>query len=199
METLKMNSDEPKTPKSYNVDNDLSRGKKFIKSTNGNTHDTDVDIPNVGEAEIHDQKPTHHESTRNSTDETKPEIIDDITRYLAIGEQSILLLKDLGTLATLELTRSLEAIKVNIVLQLLLLPAMFLLYVSVALSITYIVHIEFQSVYLTVITLLLSQVIGIIIVKYKIKKTKKNIGFQKTSEQIYEVKRELLKSIKQTN
>lgn len=194
-----MNNGEPNLSKSYNVDNDLSRGKEFITSTNGNIDDADLSIPNVNKAKIHDQEPTQHEPTDKATDENEPKIINDITRYLAIGEQSILLLKELGDLATLELTRSLEAIKVNIVLQLLLLPAIFLLYISVALSITYIIHIEFQSVYLTVMIFISSQAIGIIIVKYKIKKANKNIGFQKTSEQIYEVKRELFKSIKQTD
>lgn len=178
-----MNSDEPNTPKSYNVDNDLSRGKEDLNSANKNINETDLSTPNVDEP----------------ISEKESEVINDITRYLAIGEQSIFLLKDLGALATLELTISLEAIKDKIFLQLLLLPVISLLYISVALSITYIVHIEFQSIYLTVTVLLLSQIMGITIIKHKIKKSKKHIGFQKTLEQIYEVKSELLKSIKKTN
>ena len=176
-----MSNDEPNTPKSYNVNNDLPRGKKIIIPEN--TKNSDVNTSD----------------NNKLADKEEPTVADDIARYLAIGEHCILLLKEVGGLATLELTRSLEAIKINIVLQLLLLPAIFLLYISVALSITYIVHIEIKSIYLTLITLLLSQTIGILVVKQKIKKTKKHIGFQKTSEQIYEVKNEILKSIKQTN
>ena len=194
-----MNNDEPNTLKSYNVDNDLPRGKEFTKPMDANINDADVNISDIHKSKEYNQESNPCNSKGEPTNEEEPTVIDDVARYLAIGEQSILLLKELGTLATLELTRSLEAVKISIVLQILLLPAIFLLYISFALSITYIVHAEFESVYLTVITLLLSQIIGIIIVKHKIKKVKKYIGFQQTSKQIYEVKNELLKSIKQTN
>ncbi len=162
----------------------------------------------------HSQKQTSNESIRGNTNappntadsaSTKRSMVDDdvlgggleaFADYLLLGELAIGWAKDVGDVARLELERSLIAFKNILGLKLFLLPMMLLLYISVCGSAAYVAFIELQSIYAGLGVLLLSQVMGVMLMRRSITYNRNLIGFENTKRHALKVKNDIVNTLK---
>lgn len=164
----------------------------------------------------HSQKQKVNESIRDNANtppytadstSTKRRVVDDeddvigggleaLADYLLLGELALGWAKDVGDVARLELERSLIAFKNILGLKLFMLPMMLLLYMSVCGSAAYAAFIELQSIYAGLGVLLLSQVMGVMLMRRSIAYNRNLIGFENTKRHALKVKNDIVNTLK---
>ena len=140
----------------------------------------------------------NNSSSSSSSEEVneKTDLKDEIEDYKKILLFSLQWLKDISTLANIELKLSTKAIIQCVLLKIYIIPCLILFYISVFVSAAYLTYYYTQSAIYTVVVLLSIQIITLMSLHIYSKNLNKLISFKRTSKHIYEAKNDIVNAIK---